>query len=116
MFVFSEWHRTITWFWRRNGSQTGKGIIDVVSWRNIPTSTIDLRTDDLPTDIVRHGAEMGILRILETGELSTEREQHIACSTLTMLGYDNLSHAMKVVSLLVDKDVIILRTMNEQDS
>ena len=57
---------------------------------------------------------MGILRILETSELSAEVQQHITGSALTMLGNDNLRHTTKVAAVLILIDMIVLRTMHEK--
>ena len=60
------------------------------------------------------GTQPLVLWILETGVLATEGQQHVASSTLTMLGNDNLCHAVQVASIVVLIDVLILRTVYEQ--
>ena len=41
-------------------------------------------------------------------------KQHVAGSSLTVLGYDNLRHTVQVSSVLVLIDVIVLGTMHEE--
>ncbi len=85
------------------------------SWRRwqltVGRPAIHLGTHDFATLLYW---SIGIGRILEAGKLATEVEEHISGSTLTVLGDDDLRHTMKVVSLFILIDVIILRTMNEE--
>ena len=54
-----------------------------------------------------------IIRILETGELTAETQQHIAHSTVTMLGNNDFSHTMQVVSFFILKYLIIFGAMDK---
>ena len=56
----------------------------------------------------------GVLRILKSRKLSTEVEQYIARSAFTVLGNDDLRHAMKVSSVFVLIDMIVFGTVNKK--
>ena len=60
-------------------------------------------------------AEILVFRILEPGKLASEREQHVACGTLTVLGNDDLCHAMQVATVIILIDMVVLGTVNEDD-
>ena len=53
------------------------------------------------------------ISILETGELSLERKEHIANSAITMFSNDDFGHAAQVTTIRVGIDFIILWSMNE---
>ena len=59
-------------------------------------------------------AQSTVLRVLEARKLTTEGQQHITRRTLTVLGNDNLRHAVQVAPVVVLIDMVILRTVYEQ--
>ena len=90
------------WYIRRQR----KGIKRVIA-------AVHAATDNLsPTH--RSGMHRHLIRVLEPRVLTPKGEQHIACGSLTMLGDDNLCHAMQVVSFLVLIDMVILGTMYKE--
>lgn len=111
-----EWRIAIVHVWRRDGCQTGKGVIVLIGGRWVKTTAlaIDPRTHDLAPQIAWQGSEMGVLRILKARKLSSERQQHIARRTLTMLGNNNLRHTTKITPVVVLIDMIVFGTMHEE--
>ena len=77
-------------------------------------SAIHFAAQNLATIIVLRTTKTTVLRILEARELATEGEQHVARSTFTMLGYDNLRHTTQVATIVVLIDMVVLRTVDEQ--
>lgn len=61
----------------------------------------------------RHRYNHIVVRILETGILGPEAQQHIAHRTVTVLGYDDFGHPVQVVSFLVGINLVIFRTVDE---
>ena len=60
-------------------------------------------------------AKIAILRILKAGVLPTEGQKHITCGSLTVLGNNYLCHTMKVTSVLILINVIVLWTVYKDD-
>ena len=77
----------------------------------VVTSGIHLGSHDFATLLDRSERSF---RVLEACKLATEVQEHITRSTLTVLGDDDLRHAMQVVSLFILIDVIIFRTVNNE--
>ena len=90
-----EWQRTI-----RNRRRRQLAVV---------TSGIHLGAHDFATLLDRSERSF---RVLEACKLATEVQEHITRSTLTVLGDDDLRHAMQVVSLFILIDVIVFRTVN----
>ena len=55
-----------------------------------------------------------VFRILKSRIFTSKGQQHIARSTLTMLGDDNLRHTMQVAAVIILIDMIIFRTVYEK--
>ena len=51
--------------------------------------------------------------IIKQGQITLEREAHITHSTITVLGYDNLSYAVQVIVVIILINLIVLRTVDE---
>ena len=62
----------------------------------------------------RSRGKVFIFRVLETGILTTKSEQHIAYSTITMLGYDDFSLSAQIATGFVLKDFVVFRSMDKQ--
>ena len=79
-------------------------------------TTIDTAAQDFATTIVRLmvSTEALVFRILEAGELTTERQQDVARRTLTVLGNNNLRHAVQVVTLVILIDMVVFRTVHKE--
>ena len=91
----------------------------VIIARRWQRTVIHLAAQDLSAEriiIIVRGqlGEVIIIRIGEAGILATEAQGHIAGSTLTVLGNDDLCHAVHVVTVGILIDVVVLRTVDEE--
>ena len=87
---------------------------NVIWWRQ--RIIVHLTSNNLSSKVVRQTwwHKTIFIRVCKTCKFATERKQHVIGSTLTVLSDNNLSLAMKVVSLLILEDTIILWSVYEE--
>ena len=97
-----------------NPYQNGKGPLSI-GGIGLISSPLTFEPPDLTAIHRRPIAEATILRILKSRVFASEGEQHIADGSFTVLGDDDLCHATQVVACFILIDVVVLRTVNEDD-